>query len=313
MTKQHLTYDQLRDQLAVTPPLLMLDRICLDSDTGHAVASKYVTRNEAVFNGHFPDYPVLPGVLQVAAMAQASRVLFSVMFPGEGHPYVTHLHRIKFRSPVQPGMILAIDCRFHKQNDDGSVEFEVKNSIVGGKLASSGFISLTWKEAGWFAPSDGAEQCPLLADVDDKFLDADAIMAVIPHRYPFMLVDRAYSLDNPANVLGYKNVSGNDPLVQATRPAMYPGYLQLESGAQLGCAAILAQPENRDKLGLYMSIDDAVFHRPALPGEQIVIHASCEMKGRFGFANGVFYVGKQIIAESSTKFAIVPKEEMTPQ
>ena len=313
MTKQHLTYDQLREQLAVTPPLLMLDRICIDSDSGQAVASKYVTRNESVFNGHFPDYPVLPGVLQVAAMAQASRVLFNAMFPGTGHPYVTHMHHVKFRSPVRPGMILSVDCALRKRNDDGSAEFEVKNTIVGGKLASSGFITLIWRDKGWFAPADGGEQCPLLATVTDDYLDADAIMTVIPHRYPFMLVDRAYGLDDPTRVLGYKNVSGNDPLVQATMPAMYPGYLQLESGAQLGCAAILAQPENRDKLGLYMSIDNAVFHRPALPGEQIVIHAACEMKGRFGIANGTFYVGKQIIAESSTKFAVVPKEEMTPQ
>lgn len=313
MKKLHLNYDQLRERLSVTSPLLMLDRICLDSDAGRAHAGKCVTRNEAVFNGHFPSYPVLPGVLQVAAMAQASRVLFSAMFPGKGRPYVTQVHRVKFRSPVQPGMILSIDCSFRKQNDDGSAEFEVKNSIDGGKLASSGFISLAWKEEDWFTPSDGAEPCPLLADVGDEFLDADAIMAVIPHRHPFMLVDRAYGLDDPAKIVGFKNVSGNDPLVQATRPALYPGYLQLESGAQLGCAAILAQPENRDKLGLYMSIDHAVFHRPALPGEQIVIHASCEMKGRFGIANGVFHVGERIIAESSTKFAIVPKEEMSSQ
>lgn len=312
MTKFHLSYDQLREQLAVNPPLLMLDRICLDSDAGHAAASKYVTRNEAVFNGHFPGYPVLPGVLQLGAMAQASRVLFSAMFPGQGHPYVTHVQRVKFRSPVRPGMILNIDCHFRKQHGDGSAEFEVKISIAGGKLASSGFLTLVWKEAGWFTPGNGAEICPLLANVGEDFLDADAIMTIIPHRYPFMLVDRAYGLNDPAKVIGFKNISGNDPLVQATQPAMYPGYLQLETGAQLGCAAILAQPENRDKLGLYMSIDEAVFHRPALPGEQIVIQASCEMKGRFGIANGVFYVGEQIIAESSTKFAVVPKDEMYP-
>jgi 3-hydroxyacyl-[acyl-carrier-protein] dehydratase len=310
MTKQHFSYDQLRQQLAVSPPLLMLDRIQLDSDKGRASASKYVTRNESVFNGHFPDYPVLPGVLQIAAMAQSSRVLFNAMFPGDGHPYVTRVRRVKFRSSVQPGMVLAIECSYKKQNEDGSVEFEIKNTVVGGKLASSGFISLAWKDPDWFVAGDEDEPCPLLAEVDDSYLDADAIMAIIPHRYPFMLVDRAYGLDDPASVLGYKNVSGNDPLVQATYPAMYPGYLQLESGAQLGCAAVLAQPENRDKLGLYMSIDDAVFHRPALPGEQIVIRCSCEMKGRFGIADGIFYVGKQIIAESSTKFAIVPKDEM---
>jgi 3-hydroxyacyl-[acyl-carrier-protein] dehydratase len=132
-------------------------------------------------------------------------------------------------------------------------------------------------------------------------------MNILPHRYPFLFLDRAYGLDNPAHVVGFKNVAGSEMFVAATEHAEFMGYLQIEAGAQLGCAALLNQPAMQGKLGFFMSIDEAVFHRPVLAGSRIWMEASCEQKGTFGIATGKFYVGSELVTEAQIKFAIVDK------
>ena len=83
---------------------------------------------------------------------------------------------------------------------------------------------------------------------------------------------------------------------------------QIEAGAQLGCAGMLSQPENKGMLGFFMSIDSAEFLRPVLPGERLDIKITYEPHGRFGVANGEFYVGETKVAVGTIKFALVPKE-----
>lgn len=279
-------------------PVQMLDR--LDYTENGAVAIRRISMNEPVFCGHFPGTPVLPGVLQVAAMAQAAKVCW-LKEKGGVQPYLASLSRVKFRTPVTPGMTLRIECVITETAAD-TMSFQVKN-YVGDALASSGNLVLGVRPADWFAPLD--------AD-DTQVADAELVSAIemqksIPHRFPFMLVDGAYGYGavNPETKLveirGFRNICSNDPMVGIC----YPGYCQVESAAQLGCLALLSQPENKDKLGFFMSIDEAHFYHAVTPGDRIDIIDSIEVRGTFGIGKCTIQVGKIIVATADMKFAIV--------
>ena len=298
----------LERALRLGAPLLMLDFLDVDKEAGRASGIKVSSIGESHFAGHFPGQPVLPGVLQTAGMVQASQVLFNEMFPGEGDAVLLGLKRVKFRSPVMPGMMLKVECELKGENEDGTVEFTVKNTCDDGKLASSGSIVLG-RRTDWYEPYDTTGTNPVSESVAgmETFLDSIAIMNVLPHRQPFLFIDRSYGLDDPTHVVGFKNVAGSEMYVAATEHAEFAGFLQIEAGAQLGCAALLNQPAMKGKLGFFMSIDDAVFHRPVLNGSRIWETVSCEQKGSFGIASGKFYVGAELVTEVQIKFAIVDK------
>ena len=304
----HYGRKDLERALCLGAPLLMLDFLDVDKEAGRASGMKVSSIGESHFAGHFPGQPVLPGVLQTAGMVQASQVLFNEMFPGEGDAILLGLKRVKFRSPVMPGMMLKVECELKGENEDGTVEFTVKNTCDDGKLASSGSVILG-RRTGWYEPYDMTGSNPVSETVAEasSFLDSVAIMKVLPHRYPFLFIDRSYGLDDPAHVIGFKNVAGSEMFVAVTEHAEFTGYLQIEAGAQLGCAALLNQPAMQGKLGFFMSIDEAVFHRPVLAGSRIWMVVSCEQKGTFGIATGKFYVGSELVTEAQIKFAIVDK------
>lgn len=305
-------FHELSELLSVRSPLLMLDQLRLDLSNMTATGIKMVSYNESVFSGHFPDFPVLPGMLQIAAMAQACRALMqaSPNHDGDGVVVVKAMRRVKFRAPVTPGDILHLHCRVNRELEDGSIEFEIKNLLADGKLASSGFLTMSRQPSTWLSPVSDTSPCPLLAEVSGPGMTPAEIIRHIPHRHPFMLVDKAFSLEDMASVIGYKNITGTDPLVQATTPAMFPAYLQIESAAQLCCATTLAQPEFKGLLGIFMAVDEAEFFRPVLAGEQLVIKASTETKGSFGIASGYFMVGNTIVAKGAIKFALVKQENL---
>ena len=304
----HYSRKDLERTLKLGAPLLMLDNLDVDTEGGRASGVKMSSIGESHFAGHFPAQPVLPGVLQTAGMVQASQVLFNEMFPGEGDVVLLGLKRVKFRTPVVPGMMLKIECELKGENEDGTVEFMVKNTCEDGKPASSGSVILG-RRTDWYTPYDMTGTNPVSDSVIgvETYLDSVAVMKVLPHRYPFLFIDRAYSLDDPGNVIGYKNVTGGEMFVAATDVAEFAGFLQIEAGAQLGCAALLFQPAMQGKLGFFMSIDEAVFHRPVWAGTRIWMVASCEQKGTFGIATGKFYVGSELVTEAQIKFAIVDK------
>ena len=101
-------------------PMLLIDRIVECDDDSNIVAIKNVTHNEPFFVGHFPDYPVMPGVLIVEAMAQAACVLALRVLKKEGHPVVlfTGIDETKFRKPVIPGDQLRLELTKIKQRGE---------------------------------------------------------------------------------------------------------------------------------------------------------------------------------------------------
>src|SRR5690554_645731 len=106
-------------------------------------------------------------------------------------------------------------------------------------------------------------------------LDINEIMERIPHRYPFLLVDRVTELIPGKSAKGYKNVTINEPFFQGHFPGrpIMPGVLILEALAQLGAVILLGSEENKGRLALFTGIDKVRFRRQVVPGDQLQLEA----------------------------------------
>ncbi|MDP3730726.1 MAG: 3-hydroxyacyl-ACP dehydratase FabZ [Candidatus Omnitrophota bacterium] len=109
-------------------------------------------------------------------------------------------------------------------------------------------------------------------NVKGKPLDINMIQKILPHRYPFLLVDRIIE-STDKKIVGLKNVTINEPFFQGHFPGhpIMPGVLILEAMAQVGGVGALNLPENRGKLAYFLSIKEAKFRKPVVPGDQLII------------------------------------------
>lgn len=138
-------------------------------------------------------------------------------------------------------------------------------------------------------------------------LNAQEIQAIIPHRYPFLLVDRIIELEEGKRAVGIKNVSVNEPFFQGHFPdyPVMPGVLIVEALAQVGAVALLKLPENQGKIGLFAGIDGFRFRRQVIPGDQLRLEvAITKSRGAIGKGTGKAYVGDELAAEGELIFAI---------
>ncbi len=139
-------------------------------------------------------------------------------------------------------------------------------------------------------------------------LEVDDIEKVIPHRFPFLLVDRIIELEEDKRVIGIKNVSSNEWFFQGHfpgRPVM-PGVLIVEAIAQVAGVLMLSKKENHGKLAFFMSIEQAKFRRAVRPGDQLVLKVEVSrLKSRVGQIQGKAYVDDKIACEATLMFALV--------
>ena len=139
------------------------------------------------------------------------------------------------------------------------------------------------------------------ARLDD--LDIDAIKRMIPHRYPFLMIDRVVEIEAETSAVGIKNVTGNEPHFEGHFPGrpIMPGVLIIEAMAQTAAALVVASigPAAEGKLVYFMTIDQARFRRPVLPGDQLRIKVVKQHKklSVWKFA-GQATVGDQLAAEA---------------
>jgi len=143
-------------------------------------------------------------------------------------------------------------------------------------------------------------------------LDAAQIAEILPHRYPFALVDRITDFEPGKWAKGIKCVTINEPFFQGHFPGypVMPGVLLLEALAQTGAAAALSLPENRGKLALFGGVKSARFKRQVVPGD--VVELTCELveqKGPVGIGKGTARVDGQIAAKADLIFAITDAKE----
>lgn len=138
-------------------------------------------------------------------------------------------------------------------------------------------------------------------------LDINEIQKILPHRYPFLLVDRIISVEDGRRAVGIKNVSAGEPFFQGHFPGcpVMPGVLIIEAMAQVGAVAVLRLPEFAGKIALFAGIDKARFRRQVVPGDQLRIEVEIKkLRGTVGKGYAAAYVGEEMAAEAELTFAV---------
>jgi len=138
-------------------------------------------------------------------------------------------------------------------------------------------------------------------------LDSQQIKEIIPHRYPFLLVDKVTEKEEGKRVVGLKNVTINEPFFQGHFPEypVMPGVLILEALAQVGAIAVLDMEQNKGKIGFLAGVDKCRFKRQVKPGDQLRLEVEIiRMKGPIGKGKGIATVNGEVACEAEIMFAI---------
>ncbi|MEG6585077.1 3-hydroxyacyl-ACP dehydratase FabZ [Dendrosporobacter sp. 1207_IL3150] len=138
-------------------------------------------------------------------------------------------------------------------------------------------------------------------------LSSTEIQKIIPHRYPFLLVDRIIELEPMKRAVGIKNVTITEPFFQGHFPGqpVMPGVLILEAMAQVGAVTALYPAENRGKVAFFASIDRVKFRKPVVPGDQLKMVAELvKVRGGMGKLWCEAFVDGQLVAEGELMFAM---------
>ncbi len=147
-------------------------------------------------------------------------------------------------------------------------------------------------------------------------MDVTEIQKILPHRYPFLLVDRVTAMQQGNSIIAYKNISISEPVFQGHFPdhPIYPGVMILEGMAQAGgilsflSMGELTQEEIDSKVVYFMSIDKAKFRTPVKPGDKLEYRISViKQKGAIWVLKGEAYVDDKLVAEAELKAMIVDK------
>jgi 3-hydroxyacyl-[acyl-carrier-protein] dehydratase len=145
-------------------------------------------------------------------------------------------------------------------------------------------------------------------------LDYAAIERILPHRYPFLLVDRVTELEPDRRIVGIKNVSFNERTLAHTADGpVLPPTILTEAVAQVGAILILSKPENREKLPFFMGIEKVRYRQPVRPGDVVEIEAVVKrLRSRVGILKGVGRVNGKVVVEGTMTFALGPRGGNAP-
>ena len=140
-------------------------------------------------------------------------------------------------------------------------------------------------------------------------LDYAAIERILPHRSPFLLVDRIVEFELDKRIVGIKNVSHSERYLSrnTSGPPVLPPTILTEAVAQVGAILILAKPENRQRLPFFAGIERVRYRRPVHPGDVVVIEANVvRLRSRMGLLKGVARVDGKPVLDGSMTFALGP-------
>lgn len=157
------------------------------------------------------------------------------------------------------------------------------------------------------------------ADVSYDFsaateIDISGIMKILPHRYPFLLVDRVIKLEKGKRAVGIKNVTINDNFFEGhfpSRPIM-PGVLMVEAMAQTGGVAVLTDEQHKGKLAFFLSADNVKFRKVVTPGDQLMIEVEVlKSKSKIAQVQAIAKVNNEIVAEADMTFSFIEGDYLT--
>ena len=149
---------------------------------------------------------------------------------------------------------------------------------------------------------------PIKIPSGEAVLDINDVLKILPHRYPFLLVDRIVDFEGDSKCTGVKNVTINEPFFPGHFPGhpVMPGVLQLEAMAQVSSVLMLRKPENQGKIGYFMSADSVKWRRPVLPGDTLFIEAEViKIRGSIGQTKVRCLVNGEVVSEGELKFALI--------
>ena len=144
-------------------------------------------------------------------------------------------------------------------------------------------------------------------NIESKPLDINMIQKILPHRYPFLLVDRIIE-STDKKIVGLKNVTINEPFFQGHFPGhpIMPGVLILEAMAQVGGIGALSLSENQGRLAYFLSIKEAKFRKPVVPGDQLIIEVEIVKKKLSVMqVKATAKVAGEVVTEAEMMFAFV--------
>jgi 3-hydroxyacyl-[acyl-carrier-protein] dehydratase len=148
--------------------------------------------------------------------------------------------------------------------------------------------------------------------LESQTLNIGQIMEYLPHRYPFLLIDRVVEFERARRIVAIKNVTINEPFFSGHFPGypIMPGVLVVEAMAQAGCILLLSEVADREnKLVVFTGIERAKFRRPITPGDQLRLEVDVlSFRPRAGRMEGKAYVDGKLACEATLTCAVVPRQ-----
>ena len=141
-------------------------------------------------------------------------------------------------------------------------------------------------------------------------MDIMALLNVMPHRYPFLMIDRILKIEGDQKIIGLKNVTVNEPFFQGHFPGhpIMPGVLQLEAMAQVAGILMLRAGENAGKVAYFMSANNVKWRKPVRPGDQLIIEIEMgRSRSRIAKATGTCKVAGEVVSEAEVMFSIMDR------
>jgi UDP-3-O-[3-hydroxymyristoyl] N-acetylglucosamine deacetylase/3-hydroxyacyl-[acyl-carrier-protein] dehydratase len=151
---------------------------------------------------------------------------------------------------------------------------------------------------------------PVVTPKGGAVMDINDVMKLLPHRYPFLMVDRVVSMEGETHCTGVKSVTINEPFFQGHFPGqpIMPGVLQLEAMAQVGSILMLNRPGNAGRIGYFMSADSVKFRKPVVPGDTLFIEVELtQQKRTIAKAKGRCLVNQEVVSEAELMFGLVDR------
>lgn len=304
MTLEIYSPAQIKKILPCRYPMLLIDRAWKESETKF-FGLKNITTNEEFFSGHFPNHPIMPGVLQIEATFQLAAIAVQKKLNPDRKLdlYLKTIKDAKFRKPTYPGDRLLIEANIIEINKTEAIV----SAVIKNNSGICSQVELTLAIRPCLYNVKKPELYTKYDRTDTIAMDLNTIKSLIPHRYPFLFVDYIAYVNEPS-ITAIKNITYNESLMHSYSPdfSVLSGAIQCEIIAQAGCAHTLSAPENRGKLAYFMTISKAEFFKPIHPGDQLRIELDLPpLKSKFGKGHGEIFVENEIVSYADISFAVI--------